>query len=101
MSTKAWSEEDEQALIDLYTSEKMDVYGLAKHFNKGHRSVISKLVQLKIYKREETDKKKTETVKAMIREIEDQLGIEIEGTNLNKKSNLVNLVTALRGKVEK
>ena len=31
----------------------------------------------------------------MLRELEETLGIEIEGTNLNKKSNLTNLVNAV------
>lgn len=99
MSIKAWSDEETEALVDMYTNETTDVYEIAEKFGKKHRSVISKLVQLKIYQKEENDKKKTDTVKTMLREIEDLLDIEIEGTNLNKKSNLVNLVEALRHKV--
>jgi hypothetical protein len=41
------------------------------------------------------------TVKTMLRDIESLLDIQIEGTNLNKKSNLVNLVTALKERLEK
>ena len=52
MSIKAWNDEQEQELIQLYTEEnKKDVYELAEHFSKGYRSVISKLVQLKIYEK--------------------------------------------------
>ena len=35
----------------------------------------------------------------MLREIEEHLDIEIEGINLNKKENLVKLVTALHLKL--
>ena len=50
MSVKAWSDEQENELISLYTNDGIkDVHDLAKHFEKGYRSVISKLVQLKIY----------------------------------------------------
>ena len=41
------------------------------------------------------------TVKTMLRDIESLLHIQIEGTNLNKKSNLVNLVTALKERLAK
>ena len=49
MSVKAWNDEQEAELIKLYTEEdRKDVHELANHFSKGYRSVISKLVQLKI-----------------------------------------------------
>ena len=52
MSVKAWSDEQENELISLYTVDSIkDVHELAKHFAKGYRSVISKLVQLKIYEK--------------------------------------------------
>ena len=52
MSVKAWNDEQEAELIKLYTEEgNKDVYELASHFSKGYRSVISKLVQLKIYEK--------------------------------------------------
>lgn len=87
MSIKAWNDEQEQELIQLYTKEnKKDVYELAEHFSKGYRSVISKLVQLKIYEKPVIeDDQKYLTVKVMLRELEDILGIEVDGTNLNKK----------------
>lgn len=96
MSNKAWSEEDEQELIHKYIQETRDVYFLAEYFGKGHRSVISKLVQLKIYEKPVLDpEKKNKTVKVMLRDLEEMLAIEIIGTNLNKKENLVNLVEAV------
>lgn len=101
MSIKAWSDEQEEKLIKLYTKEHIkDVHELAKYFEKGYRSVISKLVQLKIYQKpEELEDSKTKTVKTMLREIEEFLDIEIEGINLNKKENLVKLVNALHKKL--
>ena len=98
MSVKAWSDEEEAELIKMYKEENQkDVNILADHFNKGYRSVISKLVQLKIYEKPRNDEnRQIMTVKTMLRDIESLLDIQIEGTNLNKKSNLVNLVTALK-----
>ena len=76
MSVKAWSDDQENELISLYTKDSIkDVHELAKHFGKGYRSVISKLVQLKIYE------------------------IQVEGTNLNKKENLYKLLTAIKDKL--
>jgi predicted transcriptional regulator len=98
MSVKTWSDEQEQELIKLYQEDDIvDVHELAKHFGKGYRSVISKLVQLKIYKKPIIEEEeKTQTVKVMLRDLEDMLNIEIEGTNLNKKENLTKLVHALK-----
>ena len=83
MSIKAWSDQDEKQLIFLYTEDDLkDVHELATIFNKGYRSVISKLVQLKIYEKP-SDKEQ----------------IEIEGVNLNKKENLKKLLDAVVKKV--
>lgn len=102
MSAKAWNEQDEAALIVKYTEENVkDVHALAEHFNKGYRSVISKLVQLRIYEKPEVEEQdKTDTVKTMLRDLERLLDIEIEGTNLNKKENLAKLMKALRARLE-
>lgn len=102
MSAKAWNEQDEAALIVKYTEENVkDVHLLAEHFNKGYRSVISKLVQLRIYEKPEIEEQdKTDTVKTMLRDLERLLDIEIEGTNLNKKENLAKLMKALRARLE-
>ena len=103
MSVKAWNDEEEAELIKLYKEEsEKDVNVLAEHFGKGYRSVISKLVQLKIYEKPRSDEnRQIMTVKTMLRDIESLLDIQIEGTNLNKKSNLVNLVTALKERLAK
>ena len=103
MSVKAWNDEEEAELNKLYKEQdEKDVNILATHFGKGYRSVISKLVQLKIYEKPRGDEnRQIMTVKTMLRDIESLLDIQIEGTNLNKKSNLVNLVTALKERLEK
>ena len=101
MSIKAWSDEQEVELIHMYTEEdEKDVHKLAEHFSKGYRSVISKLVQLKIYEKPETNEvEKGQTVKVMLRDLEDLLEIQVEGTNLNKKENLYKLLTAIKDKL--
>lgn len=100
MGIKAWSDEEEVKLIEVYTNETQDVFVIAERFDKGHRSVISKLVNLGIYKKPEQLKKDSRTVKTMLRDIELMLDIDIDGLNLNKKSNLVLLVEALEKKFE-
>ena len=101
MSVKAWNDEQEAELIKMYTEDEVkDVYELASHFAKGYRSVISKLVQLKIYEKpviEEEDR--SQTVKVMLRELEDILEIEVEGVNLNKKENLNMLLNAIKERI--
>ena len=101
MSVKAWSDDQENELISLYTNDSIkDVHELAKHFGKGYRSVISKLVQLKIYEKPEiSEADKGQTVKVMLRDLEELLNIHIEGTNLNKKENLYKLLTAIKDKL--
>lgn len=102
MSVKAWNDEQENELIKMYTDDgEKDVHKLAEYFSKGYRSVISKLVQLKIYEKPEIEEDdKSLTVKVMLRELEDILEIEVDGVNLNKKENLSKLLTAIKNKVE-
>jgi hypothetical protein len=100
-SNKAWSDEEESTLLELYVNQGLDVYDVAEHFKKGHRSVISKLVQMKVYRKPSDDKDDKRSVKTMIRDIEIMLEIEIDGLNLTKKSNLELLVDALKGKLTK
>ena len=101
MSIKAWSDEQEAELIKLYSEKGVkDVYELANIFDKGYRSVISKLVQLKIYEKPEVnDEDKSQTVKVMLRELEDILNIRVDGTNLNKKENLSMLLNAIKERI--
>ena len=101
MSIKAWSDQDEKQLIFLYVEDELkDVHELAIIFKKGYRSVISKLVQLKIYEKPSNkEQAPNKTVKMMLRELEDVLEIEIEGVNLNKKENLKNLLESVLRKV--
>jgi hypothetical protein len=101
MSVKAWNDEQEAELIKMYTEDNVkDVYKLASHFSKGYRSVISKLVQLKIYEKPEINEEdKSQTVKIMLRELETILEIQVEGTNLNKKENLAKLLEAIKKRI--
>ena len=101
MSVKAWSDEEEQKLISMYQDEGIkDVHVIGEHFGKGYRSVISKLVQLKIYEKPQADEaEKGQTVKLMLRELVKMLGIQIEGTNLNKKENLSQLFNSIKDKI--
>ena len=71
MSVKAWNDEEEAELIKLYKEQdEKDVNILATHFGKGYRSVISKLVQLKIYEKPRGDEnRQIMTVKTMLRDI--------------------------------
>lgn len=102
MSVKAWNDEQEAELIKMYTEEGIkDVYKLASHFSKGYRSVISKLVQLKIYEKPEiNDADKSQTVKIMLRDLEEILDIRVDGTNLNKKENLAKLLDAIKKRIK-
>lgn len=102
MSIKAWNDEQEAELIKKYTEDGVkDVYELADYFSKGYRSVISKLVQLKIYEKPEiSEEDKSQTVKVMLRELEELLEIEVEGTNLNKKENLSTLLNAIKKRIK-
>src|SRR6056300_1365534 len=101
MSVKAWNDDQELELIKMYTEDGVkDVYELASHFSKGYRSVINKLVQLKIYEKPElNDEDKSQTVKVMLRELEDILNIRVDGTNLNKKENLSMLLNSIKEKI--
>lgn len=92
---KAWLTEEEEALKVLYTEEEItDPYQLALIFNKNHRSVISKLVQLKLYKKPEAESN-TITTKTLLIDLERLLKIDIQGTSVHNKRNLLKIVRAV------
>lgn len=92
----AWLLEEEESLKNLYLEEGMvDPYQLALIFKKNHRSVISKLVQLKIYKKPEAHDIRIRTTKTLLRDIERLLNIEIEGDNIQSKKNLLKIVRGI------
>lgn len=100
MGIKTWCDEDEKELIELYTSGQMtDVYELAEYYGKGHRSVISKLVQLKIYIAPKDLKKKKPTVKQMVIELEDILDIQLDNTNLTRKDTMYTILQGIKKKL--
>ena len=99
MNVRVWSPEEEAELLRLYIKEEYDIEEIAEAFNKNTRSIISKLVQLKVYKKIEADRPARRSVKSMILELEILLGISINGVNLTKKANLETLVDAIKNKV--
>ena len=56
MNVRVWDKEEEEELVKLYCDDGMDVLEIAEYFGKNNRSIISKLVQLKVYKKPEIDK---------------------------------------------
>ena len=98
MTNKAWSDEDTEKLLKLYVEEDIkDVYELAKIFGKGYRSVISKLVQQKVYIKEDPNgQNKGPSVKELLRSIENLLDIKLVNMNLTKKENLVMIVDGIK-----
>jgi hypothetical protein len=103
MKNKNWSIEEETKLKDLYVNQGMtDPFDLAEEFEgKNHRSIISKLVQMKIYIKPEKEPLKTHnTVKSLIKRLETVLDIAIEGFNLTKKENLIMVVEAIEEKCQ-
>jgi transposase-like protein len=99
MNVRVWDEEQEKELLKLYCEEEQSIEAIADHFQKNNRSIISKLVQLKVYKKPEITKSDRRTVKSMILELEEILGISIDGVNLSKKENLELLVDAIKNKL--
>lgn len=98
---KLWSDEEEAELIKMYEEVGNDgLEEIADHYGKGVRNIISKLVQLKIYKKPEPPKTNKRTVKMMLSDLEKILGIEIDGQNLTKKENLEKIVDAIKEKLE-
>jgi hypothetical protein len=96
MNNKVWSDEDEQELIKLYRDDKMDVLDIAEYFGKNNRSIVSKLVRLKIYIKPNANKSTKRSVKSMITDIEKMLDITLDGVNLSKRSNLEVLTNAIK-----
>ena len=95
-SRGAWIHEDEETLRVLYEQEGItDPYQLGLILNKNHRAVISKLVQLKIYKKSEESENKVRTTKTLMFDLERLLNIEIEGDNVHSKRNLLKIVRSI------
>lgn len=92
----AWLTDEEEALKALYLEENItDPYQLALIFSKNHRSVISKLVQLKLYKKPDSSELKTRTTKSLMNDLERLLNIEIIGDNVHNKKNLLKIVKGI------
>lgn len=100
MKIKAWEEEDVAELIMLYTDQNQSIEYIAEYFGKNTRSIISKLVKLKIYKKPDPVKEPKRSVKQMVNELEDLLDIHLDTVNIYKKQNLEIIVNAIKTKLE-
>lgn len=101
--SKVWPQEEISRLTDLYVNQGVtDPYDLSeKHFpDKNHRSIISKLVQLKIYNKPERKLKDNVTVKLVVREIEKLLDVELDMVNLAKKENFIKILEGISNKLQ-
>lgn len=96
MNIRVWNAEEEEELVHLYCDQGKDVLEIAEYFGKNTRSIVSKLVQLKVYRKPELDRKNKRSVKSMIIELEKMLDITLDGVNLSRKSNLEILVDAVK-----
>jgi transposase-like protein len=99
MNVRIWSFEEEAELLTKYVEQEQSIKEIAEFFGKNERSIISKLVQLKAYKKpEEREKPAKRSVKNLLAELEELLHIELDGINLSKKRNLEIIVDALKEK---
>lgn len=96
MASKIWSEDEEKTLSKLYTELEHNIEAVAQKMNKSPRSIITKLVKMKIYIKPVIEQEEKIRVKGMIHEIEKLLGIKIEGINIGKKSNLTNILEGVQ-----
>jgi transposase-like protein len=96
MLTKAWSEEDAQRLTELYNQGDLTIDEIADVFERNSRSIISKLVQLRIYKKPLPNKFGKKTVKSMLVELENILDVKLDGLTLSKKANLEIVVNRIK-----
>lgn len=100
MKLKTWEPDEEEELLKLYCVDNWSVIEIAEYFGKNNRSIISKLVKLKVYKKPEPKTEKR-SVKIMIQELESILGIELDSVNIYKKQNLEAIVDAIKLKFSK
>ncbi len=96
MASKIWSEAEEKLLEQLYKELNHDIDAVAEKMNKSSRSIITKLVKMKIYEKPVIEQEEKIRVKGMIHELEKLLEIKIEGINIGKKSNLTNILEGVR-----
>ena len=88
--------EDEVALISNDYVEGMSIQDLADKYNKQPRSLISKLVHLKIYV--PPVKEKCITNKMLYRELEEITDIQFESSSLHKKQDIEKLLEWIRSR---
>ena len=91
-----WDEERTKQLVELYQKKGIkDIHVLGRLLDRKARSVAYKLGELGI--RESSEKQKIEkiTIPILIQEIEELLGIKIEGTTIYNKTNLMRITKAI------
>jgi len=96
MASKIWSDEEEKTLTRLYKETNYNIEACAQKMNKTPRSIITKLVKMKIYIKPEIIVEDKIRVKGIIYELEEMLGIKIDGINIGKKSNLTNILEGVK-----
>lgn len=97
MKLKTWEPDEEEELLKLYCDNQWTVNDLAEYYGKNTRSIISKLVKMKVYVKPDAKKNKR-SVKHMIQELETLLNIELDSVNIYKKQNLELIVDAIKAK---
>jgi hypothetical protein len=100
MKLRTWEPDEEDELLKLYCEDNWSILEIAEYFGKNNRSIISKLVKLKVYRKPEPKAQKR-SVKHMIQELEQLLDIQLDSVNIYKKQNLEALVDAVKLKVTK
>jgi transposase-like protein len=100
MNIRVWNPEEEAELLQLYVEKKQSVQEIAEYFGKNDRSIISKLVQLRVYRKlDSSSKPPKRSVKNMLIEIEQLLEVELDSANISKKQNLETILDAIKQKL--
>lgn len=102
MGIVVWQEDEKEELVFKYLNETQNIFELAEYFGVSHRSIISILTRLKVYRK--PIKKGAVTTKHILFDLEKYLDIQFDISktgvpNMNKKSNLALVVDALREKL--
>jgi len=100
--------EDTKKMLSMYLNSNKKEYDLLQislEFEVPKRSLISKLVGMKVYEPINRPGTKAKSAKVLIHELENMLGCEFGqgdtgGYNLNRRDNAVLLVNAIREKLE-
>ena len=102
MGIRQYTDEETSDLEHIYLKVSQDIDEIAEALGRDRRSVIAKLVSMKIYINP-PEKEKKRTGKMLIRQLEDMLDIRFENhlnslgqINLNGKANLGLIMDAVK-----